>query len=45
MTDDPCMFTSLAEDVDGLERITFGDNSKGKVQGLGKVAISNDHSI
>ena len=44
MTGDPCMFTSLDE-VDGQERITFGDNSKGKVQGLGKVAISNDHSI
>ena len=25
--------------------ITFGDNSKGKVQGLGKVVISNDYSI
>ena len=47
MTNDPCMFTSLDEDeeVDGQERITFGDNSKGKVQGFGKVAISNDHSI
>ena len=44
MTGDPRMFTSLDE-VDGQERITFGDNSKGKVQGLGKVAISNDHSI
>jgi hypothetical protein len=31
--------------VDGQERNTFGDNSKGKVQGSGKVAISNDHSI
>ena len=31
--------------VDGQERITFGDNSKGKLKGLGKVAISNDHSI
>jgi hypothetical protein len=31
------MFTSLDEDVDGQERIIFGDNSKGKVQGLGKV--------
>jgi hypothetical protein len=38
-------FTSLDEEVDGQERITFGDNSKGKVQGLGKVAISNDHSV
>jgi len=45
MTDDPRMFTSLDEEVDGQERITFGDNSKGKVQGLGKVSISNDHSI
>ena len=39
MTGDPCMLTSLDEEVDGQERITFGDNSKGKV------AISNDHSI
>ena len=45
MTGDPSMFTSLDEEVDGQERIIFGDNSKGKVQGLGKVAISNDHSI
>ena len=45
MTGDPRMFTSLDEEVDGQERITFGDNSKGKVKGLGKVSISNDHSI
>ena len=45
MTGDPRMFTSLDEEVDGQEKITFGDNSKGKVKGLGKVAISNDHSI
>ena len=45
MTGDPRMFTSLDEEVDGKERITFGDNIKGKVKGLGKVAISNDHSI
>ena len=45
MTGDPRMFTSLDEEVDGQERITFGDNSKGKVKGWGKVAISNDHSI
>ena len=44
MTGDPRMFTSLDEEVDGQERITFGDNLKGKVKGLGK-AISNDHSI
>ena len=45
MNGDPRMFTSLDEEVNGQERIIFGDNSKGKVQGLGKVAISNDHSI
>jgi len=39
------MFTSLDEDVDNQEKITFGDNSKGKVKGLGKVAISNDNSM
>ena len=37
MTSDSRMFTSLDEEVDDQERITFGDNSKGKVQGLGKV--------
>ena len=40
MTGDPRMFTSLDEEVDGQERIIFGDNSKRKVKGLGKVAIS-----
>ena len=39
------MFTSLDEDVDNQEKIIFGDNSKGMVKGLGKVAISNDNSI
>jgi hypothetical protein len=45
MTGNPRMFTSLYENVDGQDKITFGDNSKGKVQGLSKVAISNDLSI
>jgi hypothetical protein len=45
MTRNPRMFTSLDEDVDEQDKITFVDNSKGKVQGLGKVAISNDLSI
>jgi hypothetical protein len=45
MTGNPRMFSSLDENVDGQDKITFGDNSKGKVQGLGKVAISNDLSI
>jgi hypothetical protein len=45
MTGNPRMFTSLDWNVDGQDKITFGDNSKGNVQGLGKVAISNDLSI
>ena len=45
MTGDHRMFILLDEEVDGQERITFRDNLKGKVKGLGKVAISNDHSI
>jgi hypothetical protein len=31
--------------IGGVQSITFGDNSKGKVKGLGKNAISNDLSI
>jgi len=34
MTEDPQMFTSLDEDVDNQEKITFGDNSKGKVSSV-----------
>jgi hypothetical protein len=45
MTGNPRMFTSLDENVDEQDKITFGDNSKGKVQVLGKVAISNYLSI
>jgi len=45
MTGDLRIFTSLSEDVDNQEKITFGDNSKGKVKGLGKTAISNVNSI
>jgi hypothetical protein len=40
------MFNSIkSNDGDGVQNITFGDNSKGKVKGLGKIAISNDLSI
>jgi hypothetical protein len=45
MTGDPRMFASLEENGEYQEKITFGDNSKGKVKGLGKIAISNDHSL
>ena len=40
------MFNSINENKsNGIDRITFGDNGKGKVKGLGKIAISNDLSI
>jgi hypothetical protein len=45
MIDNPQMFTSLDENIDEQDKITFGDNLKGKVHGLGKVAITNDLSI
>jgi hypothetical protein len=45
MIENERMFTSI--DNAGLEydKITFGDNSKSKVKGLGKIAIFNDLSI
>ena len=40
------MFNSINSNYDnGIDSITFGDNGKGKVKGLGKIAISNDLSI
>ena len=39
------MFTSYQPNHDSNEFITFGDNSKGEVVGLGKIAITNDQSI
>jgi hypothetical protein len=46
MTNDSRMFNSIkSNDGDGVQSITFGDNSKDKVKGLGKVTISHDLSI
>ena len=46
MTGDSRMFNSIkSNDNNGVDSITFGDNGKGKVEGLGKIAISNDMSI
>jgi hypothetical protein len=39
------MFTSIDNEGSECDKITFGDNSKSKVKGLGKIAISNDLSI
>jgi hypothetical protein len=46
MTGDSRMFNLInANESNGIDSITFGDNDKGKVKGLGKIAISNDLSI
>ena len=39
------MFSQLEASGSSNENIVFGDNGKGKVMGLGKIAISNDLSI
>ena len=46
MAGDARIFNSVnTNGNDGYDSITFGDNGKGKVKGLGKVAISNGMSI
>jgi hypothetical protein len=46
MTGEASMFNSInTKSNDEFDDITFGDNGKGKVKGLGKIAISNDISI
>jgi hypothetical protein len=45
MTGEKSMFSSYAQ-MEGLsENIVFGDNSTGEVLGVGKIAITQDHSI
>jgi hypothetical protein len=46
MIGDARMFNSInTNGNDDYDSITFGDNGKGKVKGLGKIAISNDLNI
>ena len=45
MTGERSMFSSYSPTSNASENIIFGDNSKGEVIGLGKVAITLDHSI
>jgi hypothetical protein len=45
MTKNERIFTSIDNKGSECEKITFGDNRKGKVKGLGKIAIFNDLSI
>jgi hypothetical protein len=39
------MFSSYEKNEDPQRAITFGDGNQGLVKGLGKIAISPDHSI
>jgi hypothetical protein len=39
------MFSSYEKNEDHQRAITFGDGNQGLVKGLGKIAISADHSI
>jgi len=45
MTGEKDMFTSFQPSHDQSGNIVFGNNGKGEVLGLGKIAISNDNSI
>jgi hypothetical protein len=35
----------LVKNKDSQDTIIFGDGNQGKVKGLGKIAITNEHSI
>ena len=45
MTRERSMFSSCSPNMDSNENIVFGDNSRGDVISLGKVAITLEHSI
>jgi hypothetical protein len=45
MTGEKRMFSSYEKNEDPQSAITFGDGNQGLVKGLGKIAISPDHSI
>jgi transposase InsO family protein len=45
MTRENKMFTSYVKNKDSQDTIIFGDGNQGKVKGLGKIAVTNEHSI
>jgi hypothetical protein len=45
MTGEKRMFSPYEKNQDPQRAITFGDGNQGLVKGLGKIAISPDHSI
>jgi hypothetical protein len=45
MTGQVKMFTSLVDDAGDHEQVSFGDNSKGRISGLGEISLTNDQSL
>jgi hypothetical protein len=45
MTGEKKMSTSYVKNKDSQDMIIFGDGNQGKVKGLCKIAITNEHSI
>jgi hypothetical protein len=45
MTDQVKIFTSLVDDVGDHEQVSFGDNSKGRISGLGEISLTSDLSL
>jgi hypothetical protein len=45
MTGEERMFSSYEKNDDPQRAITFGNGNQGLVKGLGKIAISPDHSF
>jgi hypothetical protein len=45
MTGEKKMFTSYVKNKDSHDTIIFRDGNQGKVKGLGKIAITTEHSI
>jgi hypothetical protein len=39
------MFTSYVKNKNSHDTIIFGDGNQGKVKGIGKIAITTEHSI
>jgi hypothetical protein len=45
MTGERKIFSHLDEDISDFDNITFGDDSKGVVKGIGEVPISKDYNL
>jgi hypothetical protein len=45
LTGERKIFSHLDEDISDFDNITFGDDSKGGVKGIGEVPISKDYNL